>query len=618
MKTGYFGRYLDVSLTERSITDYQIPDEWYKRFLGGRGMAARIMLEELETGIDPLSPNNIVIFATGPLQGLSIPGGGRHLLMAKSPKTNVVSGSYVGGYLGHELGKSSYDGIIIRGASPEPTYLVLKNGKADLRDAGNLWGCDTATTEDTIKQQEGDVRVASIGMAGENLIKFSCVIHDKTRAAGRPGFGAVMGSKKLKAVAVGGNQTKTVHDPHLLRDTRKDFAQTLYSTKADSLGKYGTSRGILPLNEQGILPTKNFQFGEFEEAEKISGQTIHNTILKRRETCNSCPIRCKRSVATKFNGEEVKPEYGGPEYETVAAFGSLCMNADLNAIALANQKCNQHGLDTISTGVTIAFLIEASEKSLLDYEIEWGDSRKIVDLVDRIANRQGVGDRLAEGIDKLEQELDADFAMHIKGQEVPMHEPRGKRGLGVSYATTPRGANHMEGIHDTELEEEPLAPEIGVSEKMDRFSFEGKARVMKMFEDLRSFTNSLILCAFTTDMVGDNYSFKTVRKFVRAVNGNELDSEGMLTIGERNYLLLKLLSSREGHTTSRDRLPKRFYQSLKNGPAEGESIPQEKLQTMLNEYYEYRGYDKYGPTNQKLREVNLPEFTNILNKQLDD
>ncbi len=614
MKTGHFGRYLDVSLTKRSINDYQIPDEWYQKFLGGRGIGARIMLEELEPGIDPLGPDNIIVFATGPLQGLSIPGGGRHLLMAKSPKTNGISGSYVGGFLGQQLGKSGYDGIIIRGASPEPKYLVLKDGKANIKDATELWGCDTATTENKIRKKEGDVRVASIGLAGENLVKFSCVIHDKNRAAGRPGFGAVMGSKKLKAVAVSGNRSKKVHEPNLLSNTRKEFTKTLYTTKSDSLGKYGTSGGVMALNERGILPTKNFKLGEFEDAEKISGQTIYDKILKHRDTCNSCPIRCKRTVSTKFNGEEVRPEYGGPEYETVAAFGSLCMNSDLNAIALANQKCNQHGLDTISTGVTIAFLIEASEKNLLDYEIEWGDSKKIVDLVDRIANRQGVGDRLAEGIDKLEQELNSNFAMQIKGQEVPMHEPRGKKGLGISYATTPRGANHMEGIHDTQLEQEPLAPELGVSESIDRFRFEGKARVMKIFEDLRSFTNSLILCAFTTDMVGNNYSFETVRKFIKAVTGNELDSEGMLTIGERNYLLLKLLSSQEGHTSSRDRLPKRFYQSLKNGAAEGESIPQEKLQQMLDKYYEYRGYDQYGPTDRKLRDLNLAEFTNRLNR----
>ncbi|MFB6214655.1 MAG: aldehyde ferredoxin oxidoreductase C-terminal domain-containing protein, partial [Candidatus Bipolaricaulia bacterium] len=385
--------------------------------------------------------------------------------------------------------------------------------------------------------------------------------------------------------------------PDRLKSLKGEFARSLAEDKADSLGKYGTSRGVDSLSESGLLPTKNFQQGWFSGAEEISGETMAETILKKRDTCSACPIRCKRVVETEFNGEQVRPEYGGPEYETIAALGSLCLNSDLDSIALANQKCNRYGLDTISTGNTIAFAMEASEKGLLDWKIDWGDPKEIVELVEAIANKEGIGKELARGISVLKEELGADFAVEIKGQEVPMHEPRGKKALGISYATTPRGANHMEGPHDTMLEDEPLAPELGVTEPMDRYSYEGKAEAAKIFEDLRSFNNSLVMCAFTTNMVGENYSFDAVRDMVKAVVGRDLSPETMLEIGERNYLLLRLLASREGYTAREDRLPDRLKEPLPSGATEGEGIPQKKLDGMLSEYYELT--TKTGPPQKR-------------------
>ncbi|MBS3736135.1 MAG: aldehyde ferredoxin oxidoreductase family protein [Candidatus Bipolaricaulota bacterium] len=603
---GYFGRYLDVSLADEEIGDYPVPEEWYEKFLGGRGIGARIMVEELESGVDPLGPENIMVFATGPLQGLNIAGAGRHLVMAKSPKTNSVNGSYVGGFMAQELGKSGYDGIIIRGQASGPKYLVLKNGEAGLKDAEDLWGLETAEFEYRVQEREGDVKVASIGKAGENLIDYSCLIFDRNRAAGRPGFGAVLGGKKLKGIAVKGEDKKDPAFPDRLKSLKGEFAKSLAENKADSLGKYGTSRGVDSLSESGLLPTKNFQRGEFSGAEEISGETMADTILKKRDTCSACPIRCKRVVETEFDGEQVRPKYGGPEYETVAALGSLCLNSDLDSIALANQKCNRYGLDTISTGNTIAFAMEASEKGLLDWKVDWGDPKEIVELVEAIANKEGIGKELARGISELKEELGADFAVEIKGQEVPMHEPRGKKALGISYATTPRGANHMEGPHDTMLEDEPLAPELGVTEPMDRYSYEGKAEVAKIFEDLRSFNNSLVMCAFTTNMVGENYSFDTVREMLKAVTGQKISPEDMLEIGERNYLLLRLLASREGYTAREDRLPERLKEPLPSGATEGEGIPEEKLDEMLSEYYELRGYDEDGmPTREILADLGI-------------
>jgi aldehyde:ferredoxin oxidoreductase len=603
---GNFGRYLDVSLTDGVISDYPIPEKWYENFLGGRGIGARILFEELQPETAPLDPGNILVFATGPFQGLNIPGAGRHVVMAKSPKTNSVSGSYVGGFFGQELGKSGYDGLIIRGAAESPKYLLLDEGGAEVKGIADLWGMETAEFENEIQRREGEVRVASIGKAGENLVNYSCIIHDRNRSAGRPGFGAIMGSKKLKGVAVKGSEDKSIYDREKLKRLKGEYAKKLASTKENSLGKYGTAGGVLGLNEEGILPTKNFQDGKFAGAEEISGERMADTILVERDTCSSCPVRCKRVVNTEFSGEEVKPEYGGPEYETVAAFGSLCMNSNLDAIALANQKCNQYGLDTISTGNTIAYAMEASERGYLEEDLDWGDPETIVDLVDKIAAREGLGEELARGLEELEDEWGTDFAVEVKGQEVPMHEPRGKKGLGISYATTPRGANHMEGAHDTSLEEEPIAPELGVTKPMSRFQYEGKAEAMKVFEDLRSFNNSLIMCAFTTDMVGKDYSFNKVSEMLEAVTGMGFTTAEMLKTGERNYLMLRILAGRAGYTPEKDYLPDRLKKPLPSGATKGEGFPEEKLGEVLKEYYEERGYDESGvPNEDKLNELGL-------------
>lgn len=603
---GVFGKYLQVNLSKGSAEDYKIPDSWYEKHLGGRGIAARIMLKELERGVDPLGEKNILIFATGPFQGTGIPGGGRNVIMAKSPKTNAVSDSYVGGFFGHELGRSGYDGIIVRGKAKGPKY-VLIDEEARIEDAKELWGLTTGETDDILKKKHPGVRVTCIGPAGEKLVKFACVINDKNRGAGRPGFGAVMGSKNLKAIVVKGKQEKKLHDKKRLTELKKKFARNLVRTK-EGLGLYGTSMGVNRLNERGILPTKNFQEGVFEGAGLISGQHMTDTILKNRDSCTGCPIRCKRVVRTEFDGEKVKEEYGGPEYETIASFGSLCFVDDLNAISLANQICNAYGLDTISAGVTVAFVMEASEKGMINYKLEWGDSKGMIDLVKKIATRSGIGDMLANGIDHVAEKLGMDFAMEVKHQEIPMHEPRGKKGLGLSYATSPRGATHLETTHDTSFEETPVAPELGLKKAISRFDLMNKPKYVKVFEDLNSFGNSLIICRFTTIATGEDYNYPEIRKMLRAVTGLEVDANEMLKIGERNYVLLKILSAREGYGKKDDGLPKRFSNPLPRGGSAGQSMNPEELQNAIDEYYKLRGFDERGPTNKKLEKLGLSEF----------
>lgn len=591
-----------------------------EKHLGGRGIGARILLEELKAkdlkGLDPLGPENILVFATGPFQGLGIAGGGRHVVLGISPKTRAVADSYAGGFFGHELGRSGYDGLLIKGRAERPVYLSLIAGKPELHDARDLWGLETAEVEEELQRRQGKVRVAAIGPAGEKLVEFACIIHDRTRSAGRPGFGAVMGSKNLKAIAVLGHQEKPVHDREAFLELRKELALALASERwIRRFRSCGTAGGVMTLNEQGILPTKNFQEGVFDRAGAISGQVMAETILVRADSCAGCPIGCKRVVSAKFDDEEIDPRYGGPEYETVGAFGSLLLNDNLEAIALANQKCNAYGLDTVSTGVTIAWAIEATERRLLKSDLKWGDARAILRTIDLIARREGLGAELAKGIDYLERRYGGDFAVHIKGVEVPMHEPRGKVGLGLSYATSPRGATHLEGMHDTMLEIESPTPELGVTEKLDRFAWEGKPRVAKIYEDLRSFTNSLVLCVFIPSMTGPGYNYPQIREILNALTGLEVDAEEMLRIGERNFNLLKILAARAGYTRRDDDLPRRLKGPLPRGASAGRPIPDDILQGMIDEYYRLRGWDELGPTRAKLGELGLGELVGLGRRQ---
>jgi len=609
VRPGVYGRYLDVDLTGAKVADFEIPDSWTRKHLGGRGIVHRIMLQELSVGVDPLGPENILIFGTGPLQGTGMAGAGRHIVASKSPKTGSVSDSYAGGFFGHALGRSGYDGIIFRGRAPHPLYLALVDGKASLHDARPLWGSCILETETKLKRKHGDVRVSSIGPAGENLAKQACIINDRNRAIGRPGFGAVMGAKNLKAVVVGEAEERAISDYQRLTAVRKQFARDLMKAPgAKSSGEYGTSRYIEIHNEKGIQPSKNFTDAFYDEVAKIGGDALKE-MLVGQDNCTGCPLRCKRVIRAEFAGERVIPEYGGPEYETLAAFGTLCMNSDLRAIALANQKCNALGLDTISTGVAIAFVMEASEKDLISERIEWGDPYAILTLIDQIARRQGLGDKLANGLDAFAKKLGVDFAMVIKGQEIPLQEPRGKKGLALTYATSPRGAQHMEGIHDDYLESAPVTPELGITEPISRFSWNDRPFLCKTYEDLSSFNNSLVMCHFTVSSTGKSYNYPLIRQALSAVMGIELTPKDMITIGERNYNLLRLLSAREGYRRADDGLPSRFEEPLPRGASAGESIPGHVLQGYIDEYYKIRGWSDWGPTKERLRDLDLEELT---------
>lgn len=603
-----FGRYLDVNLTTGAIDEYAIPVDWQERLLGGKGIAARLLLEELPERVDPLGAENLLAFATGPLQGTSVVGSGRHAVLGVSPKTGYVADTYAGGFFGHEIGRSGYDGILIRGASEAPLVLALVDGEASLLPADDLWGTGTGHTEETLKGRFPGARVSSIGLAGEKLVSQACIISDRARSAGRPGLGAVMGSKRLKAIVVRGRIEKTFANPDRLAKERAAYLKGFTEdTGFQRFGEYGTANGVPYLCEAGILPTKNFQDGVFDDSDSISGGRMHDTILVDRDTCAGCPVRCKRVVKTSFSGRDVLPEFGGPEYETVAAFGSLCLNSDLDSIALSNQLCNDYGLDTISVGVGIAFTMEASEKGLIDEEVRWGDAEAIVRLVDQVAHREGLGDRIASGLDRFADEIGADFAMTVKGVELPMHEPRGKQGLGLSYATTPRGANHMEGMHDTMLASGTTCEELGVTKAYDPLTLEEKPPLVKTFEDVRSFDNSLILCVFTSRSLGPNYSYPKIRSLLEAATGRAIDAEEMLRVGERSFALMRILSGRAGHRMERDGLPGRFAEPLPRGGSADHPVDPEKMHDAIEAWYGARGYDRFGPTDEALRRMGMED-----------
>ncbi|MCK5548884.1 MAG: aldehyde ferredoxin oxidoreductase family protein [Thermoplasmata archaeon] len=605
--SGLFGKLLDVDLTKGSIGDYSIPKEYAKKYIGGKGLASRILLDEFK-GRDPLSHENILIFMTGPLTGLIVPGAGRHVVVTKSPLTGFYGEAYAGGFFGSELKGTGYDGIIFRGRAEEPVYLSIIDGHADISPAHDLWGKSTGETEDILKAKHEGSKVSSIGPAGENLVFFAAIINDKNRAAGRCGVGAVMGSKNLKAVAVKGNRKPRVEHAKAFEKARSEFSKTLTEPKGmKRFGQYGTSDGVESLHESGILPTKNFKHGTFDKFENITGEKLHDTIMIKRDTCTACPVRCKRVVKGQFEGHEILPEYGGPEYETVAAFGSLLSIDDLSFISLANQMCNALGLDTISTGNVIAFAMEAEEKGLLgEPEIRWRDASAAIDLIDQIALREGSGRLLADGVKRLSEKIGGEeFAIHVKGMEMPMHEPRGKKSLGISYATSPRGASHLEGLHDTMIQK-TTSPELGINEPMDRLAVEGKALAAKNFEDARAFTNSLILCVFTTTMTGKDYNFPLIRVMVNGITGLEIDAEEMLRIGERNYNLGRMFAVREGLTSMDDDLPPRFKQEALPFGDRKEMISRDDLDKMLTEYYQLRGWDESGrPTKERLKELEV-------------
>jgi aldehyde:ferredoxin oxidoreductase len=624
---GYSGRILRVDLSNRTHSTDELLDEDAKKFIGGKGIAIRILFNELRPKIDPLGPENKLVYAIGPFAATGIPLNSRWVVAGKSPETGIWADSYCGGSFAVQLRKAGYDALVVEGASKNPVYINIFNDDVHVMDASHLWGKMTLETELDIahdlsiaNRREDNPAVVNIGPGGENLVKFAAVMHTAHRAAGRAGLGAVMGSKKLKAIAVRGTRSVSTADPTKVREVMKEISnETVTNPNIVNFTKHGQVGFVGAMNQLGMLPTKNFQQGTYDRYEAITGETMTQTILKNRNTCSQCAVDCKREVEV-LDGPfaPVNPGYGGPEYENDAAFGSLLLIDDLKAISRENQLCNAYGLDTISTGVVIAWVMECTDRGIFSradmdgIDVTWGNANAALKLIQKIAKREGVGNILAEGVKRAAKKLGRGserYAVEVKGLEIPMHEPRAKKGLGLSYATSPRGGCHMQAFHDPEFEAPNLAPEIGITLGLDRHdTSRNKVDIIRRAQDWVAITNSLLLCT-SPGWSGHNYTKPAfLTSAFDAVTGWDFTVDDLLRAGERINNLCRCFNAREGITRKDDILPPRFTEdSLPDGPSKGQRITNEELQSMLDNYYDLRSWDKTTgiPTSAKLRELGL-------------
>lgn len=626
MLGGTHGRILHVDLTSGRIEVEQPADDLFRLLVGGRALVSYLLLRDLPPRIDPLGPENLLIFAPGILQGTNLPGAGRHGVGGKSPLSGALGSSEVGGWWGHEFKRAGYDALVIHGQAPSPVYLWIHDGQVEVRPADHLWGLTTAPTQAAIRAELQDerVRVAQIGPAGENRVLYAAVIHDLNRAAGRNGLGAVMGSKNLKAVAVRGTGDLVVADRARVTRVARWLGENykeMMGWAAEGIGR-GTQDGVMGLAPLGGLPTRNFGKPTFDHPELLSGERNYEMFLKGRDTCQGCPVRCKQV----FQHEDpdpyrrLDPVYGGAEYEAMAALGSCCDVSDNLAVLKANELCNAYGLDAISTGMSIAFVMECFDRGVLTradtggVEFRWGDGERLVRAVEEIARREGFGDVMAQGVARMSAQFgptSEPFNLTIKGQELPMHEPRLKPAMGVGYAVAPVGADHQMNMHDTEYAQEgdglhrvnailekPIGPvplPVLNEEKMQIFYHE---------VNWAHFLDCALICQFYC------YEYAHLADALSGVTGVEYGVRDVLAVGARAQTLARLFNLREGFTAADDRLPKRVMTAFESGPLAGIGISEEDFLWALRRFYELMKWDveNGAPTDECLRELELDKL----------
>ncbi len=591
---GWMGKLARVDLTTGQITIEPIAPELLEKYIGGRGLGARLLYDEVPQTVEPLAPENKLIFTVGPLTGTKVPTSGRFSVTTKSPLTGTIFDSNSGGFWGVKFKRCGFDALIVQGRSAFPVYLVIKDNQLELKQAKALWGQDvSATTEQLLAAEGTKASVACIGPAGENLVKMASIINDGSRALGRGGVGAVMGSKNLKAIVVDGTQQTKVADPEklefVLYETNKWLKANPITSQA--LPEFGTAVLVNLFNELGIFPTRNFQAGQFEAAEQISGERLAETLTVKKRGCYACPIQCTR--VTRVKGQEGE----GPEYESIWSLGAQCGISDLETITEANYLCNRLGLDTISTGVTLGCAMELQQRGLLpeNYnQLIFGAAEKLLESIEAIAYRQGLGDDLAEGSRRFAEKYAApQYAMQVKGLEFPAYDPRGVQGMGLAFATSNRGACHLRAYM--------VGPEVlGVPKMVDRFSTGGKAGLTINFQNANTAMDTLTLCRFMGLAVSEEY----FARLLTAVTGITYQTQDLHIVGERIWNLERLYNLREGFTAADDNLPDRLlHEPLPAGPSAGHTVD---LAPMLKEYYRFRGWDSEGiPTEQKLARLGL-------------
>ncbi len=621
------GRILHVDLTTGSIEVEDQSEAFVRTYFGGSAMGVYYILRDVPAGTGGLDPANVLTFMLSPLTGAPIAGQSRMTISARSPLVDGIGDSQGGGFFPAELRFAGFTGIVLKGRAAEPVYLWIEDGKAELRPAGHLWGKTTAETTDALKEELGDakVEVAAIGPAGEKLALLAAIMNMANRANGRTGMGAVMGSKNLKAVAVRGHTRKVPMADGAAFGKLAKFASNEIPNNADVLDlRVNGTQGVLEYQHAaGGLPTFNYNAGQFEQYEEIGGATMTATILKNRETCYSCAVRCKRAVETEWEGRPVHERHGGPEYETASTFGSYCGIGDLPAIALANQICNENGLDTIGTGATIAWAMDCFTDGVLSeaeigFPAPFGDAKVMIRLLEMIVAREGFGDVLANGSRKAADLLGKGHGQLItaKGAEAPAHMPQAKRTLGVIYAVNPFGADHQSSEHDPNIEEgaSDLAMGrqalLGFTETLPYDSLGAeKVRYALRTQQFYSFLDSADLCQFVWGPAWSLLGPQEAVDAVRAVTGwTDFDIDELMEIGERRINLMRAFNAREGMDRENDRLPAKFFQPLTGtGPTRGVALDHEVIEGALDEYYRLAGWDVAtgNPTTETLERLGL-------------
>ena len=614
----FMGTILRVNLTEGEISAETIREDWAREFVGGAGLATKYLYEEMSKGIDPLGPENVLIFMAGPLTGTASASASRYSVVAKSPLTGIWGHANSGGSFGPALKRSGYDGIIFEGAALEPVYLKIVDGQAELCAAGHLWGKNVSETEDSIQAATQErFTIASIGPGGENLVRYAAIMNNKHRAAGRCGLGAVMGSKRLKAIACAGNRPIRLAHAERFRETARTQIDLLNeSVLKVGFDAFGTNMISDMVNVRGGYPTRNWQEGVFDQIDEINAQALTDKVLVEGVNCFSCPVICGRGTRIR-EGKWAGHSSEGPEYETTNTLGAMCGVSDMNAITMANYLCNQYGLDTISTGSTIAFTMECYEKGILTrddtdgLEIRFGDADLVVDLVAKIATRQGIGGLMTGGTRAMSERLgqgSEKFAMHVKGLELPAYDPRAAKICGLGYVTANRGGDHI-----TSYIEGPTfvdIPFLLVEDSSIRDPFVANPEEVKVVVDME---NALTVLDATggCKFMGILLSAEELVELITTATGWDFDVNDFRSSGERIYNLMRAFCVREGIDREKDTLPERLMSDpLPDGPAQGMVIDRDTLEMMKDAYYKLRGWDMATgiPTADRLRELGLDDL----------
>lgn len=627
MPYGYNGRILHVDLTNHKLAVEEPEESFYRKYMGGSAMGLYYILKNMPAEVDPLSPENVLTLMLSVTTGASVSGQSRINANAKSPLTGAIGDSQAGGFFPAEMKFAGFDGIVITGRSPEPVYLSIIDGATELHSASHLVGKVTGEVERILKQEVADPKaeVIQCGPAAENGVLFSSLVNMSNRNNGRTGMGLVMASKNLKAVVVRGKQKPEVADPVALTALNREGPRAMpENPDMDSLGKLGTAGVVMFQNTIGTLPTRNYNEGQFEDAEKISGEVLYDTVLKERDTCYACVVRCKRVVEINVGNYQVDPLYGGPEYETLATFGSYCGISDLAAISLANQICNMYGVDTITCGATIAFAMECFEKGIINKEqtggidLRFGNAEAMIEVLNQIVTNGGkLGKILSRGSAHAAMVWGPEAEeclITVKNNEAPAHMPQAKKSLALIYAVNPFGADHQSSEHDPYYEGEPAKLNL---DRLMEFDLKDptppgslgseKVRFAAYTQICYSLLDTLELCQFVWGPTWTLYGPSDLVRLVNAVTGWQVSLFELMKVGERRLNLLRLFNAREGIDRRHDVLPKKFFKPLSGtGPTAGIAIDPKEFEDSLDLYYQLMGWSNNGiPTRAKLVDLGI-------------